>query len=370
MKRIDFSGVWDTLLIVAVAALTATFAQGRQAQAADEVENEGRIVEISPNADDEARQLIDRDDQALIAEDEQPAAELEYWVGLQGRPLDSEVLRTHLQLAEGVGVVVENVAAGSPAEKAGLRKHDVLLDVNGEQISDFTVLQNAVANSAGKPIDLKIIRLAKEMTLTITPEKAPADLATRLPRLPGGAGEFNFDFGGEGLGQLNDMFRQLEQQGGMRVLGPGMFFNGQGVNLDALPGGVSVSITRENDGPAQITVRKDGKTWTVQSDDQEAIDELPDDVRPIVERMLQGPQQGQALLRQFGLGDIRRDLEAALPNRLGRFDLNVNPERAEALGRKADAATERLLKRMEDLEKHIEKLQRQIDEELPADRTN
>ena len=38
---------------------------------------------------------------------------------------ESEVLRTHLQLAEDMGVVVEDVIADSPAAKAGLRKHDI-----------------------------------------------------------------------------------------------------------------------------------------------------------------------------------------------------------------------------------------------------
>ena len=89
------------------------------------------------------------------------------------------MLRTHLQLADDVGVVVDDVVPDSPAEKAGLRKHDVLIEVDGEQITDMTVLQKAVAASDGKPVELKLIRLAKEMTMAVTPEERPADLAGR-----------------------------------------------------------------------------------------------------------------------------------------------------------------------------------------------
>ena len=46
--------------------------------------------------------------------------------------------------------------------------------------------------------------------------------------------------------------------------------------------------TRPGDQPATVTVKKGDKTWTVKGDDEKALKELPDDVRPFVAQMLHG----------------------------------------------------------------------------------
>src|SRR5262245_58203379 len=94
-------GAWSALAIVAMAAGGALFALHGPAFAADEEGQDGRIVDLSA----EGTGGIDH----AAAADHQEAAEPTYWLGIQGQPLDSPVLRTHLQLADDVGVVVENV---------------------------------------------------------------------------------------------------------------------------------------------------------------------------------------------------------------------------------------------------------------------
>jgi S1-C subfamily serine protease len=46
----------------------------------------------------------------------------------------SAALASHLALPEGEGLVVEHVAANSPAAKAGIERHDVLLRVGGQKL--------------------------------------------------------------------------------------------------------------------------------------------------------------------------------------------------------------------------------------------
>ena len=331
------------------------FAPFRNA-AADEEGQEGRIVDLSAQGADAA--LNDPN----VENADQAPAEPTYWLGIQGQPLDSPVLRTHLQLADDVGVVVENVMKDSPAEKAGLRNHDVLINVNGEQITDMTVLQHAVAASNGKPIEVKLIRLAKEMSIEITPEERPANLQVdNLDQLHGDMP----------MGELQGMLKQLQQNGlggGVRLFGPGMVLNGQqfGHGEMNLPEGMQVSVTRENNQPATVTIRKGDQEWTVKDGDEEAIKNLPDDVRPIVEQLLANQQPGGGAFQGVFNGN---DIQAMLPDNLGNFQLHMN-ERADALREQAQGINERMLKRIEQLEKQLNQLQEQLDEQGSPDHGN
>jgi hypothetical protein len=74
------------------------------------------------------------------------------------------------------GLVVEDVMPDSPALKAGIKKGDIVVTVNGEELEDFVTLQEAV-QKAGKDdsaIKLEIKREGKEMTVTVKPTKTEA----------------------------------------------------------------------------------------------------------------------------------------------------------------------------------------------------
>lgn len=329
------------LLAAGIAA--AIFWQPVQRATAEDVEQDGRIVEIGPDPASEVE--IQGADAAVEA----PA----FWIGIQGVPIDSPVLRTHLQLAEDVGVVVADLLPGSPAEKAGIRKHDILIGVGDEQVNDMTVLQRAVAKSRQKPIELKLIRLAKEVTVVVTPEETPAEFAhaDRTQELPG-------QLGGLIPGDVNQLFKDLERRGlpNVQVFGPGGL-GGRPLGVGALPNGVSVNVTREGDKPAKVTVKKGDKTWTVEGDDKEAIAKLPEGVRPIVEQLLAGGGQlgGRLGVPNF---NFERQLERVLPGRLSGVDARTQDFEAER---------RRMMERMEDLEKRMEQFQRQLQEEAPAE---
>jgi hypothetical protein len=352
-------GAWRALAILALAATGTMFTYAGRALA-DEERQEGRIVDLSADGTGG----VDR--AKLPAEAEEPTAPT-FWLGIQGQPLDSGVLRTHLQLADDVGVVVENVMKDSPAEKAGLRQHDVLIAVNGEQITEMPVLQKAVAASEGQAIELKLIRLAKEMSIKITPERLPAHLAEEMQAAPGNP--FPQLPGNMPMGDLQAMLEQLQRHGaggGARMFGPGMIFNGQQFDLQSLPGGVQVSITREDDKPAKVTVRKGDQSWTIEGDDQQALKELPDDVRPFVERLLQSQRPGAGMFQ----GMLGGNLEDVLPDNLGNFQFRLNGEQAEALQRRAERASERMLERIEQLEEQLQELEQHFDHQESEDGAN
>lgn len=354
--------VWDTLLIVAVAALAVTFGQAQQALA-DEEAVEERIVEIAPDSGG-----VNIEEQAVEANEQEAPAAPAYWLGIEGGPLDSPILRTHLQLADDVGVVVRQIVPGSPAEKAGLKQHDILIAVGGEQITDMGTLQKAVADSHSKPLDLKVLRLAKELTISITPEKRPKDLAMNLNR-GGGAGGANFNLNGLPMGELGDVLKKLQGAGidgnvggGVRVFGPGMVFKGRHMENAQLPGGVAVTVTREGDGPAKVTVKKGDETWTVEGNDQKALDKLPEDVRPFVQQMLQGSAFGA---NPFGANAFQQQfrVEADAADPFANFDF-------EAVGPQGDRIGERILDRLEKLEHQFDRLQKEFQGENLHDGTN
>jgi serine protease Do len=85
------------------------------------------------------------------------------------------------QLASALGVktshgaVVGEVAADSPAAKAGLRKEDVIIAMNGKEV-DARSLRNTVgAMMPGSRVDLKVLRGSSEEHFSVTLDAMPKD---------------------------------------------------------------------------------------------------------------------------------------------------------------------------------------------------
>jgi membrane-associated protease RseP (regulator of RpoE activity) len=347
MKVRKWKGLWGALAI-AFPALAVVVAQSSASVFAnDEVEvAEGRITELSPDRGDGP---------VVVAEegDEEKVAAPKYWIGLQGRPIDNRVLRTQLQLAGDVGVAIESVMPESPAEKAGLRQDDILVAVDGEPLSDLAYLQSVVAEKHDKPIELKVLRLAKEEVIKVTPEEIPAEVLERLAAQQQRQNPMGMLQGGNFDPQaLMEQLRQQGGQGGMRMIGPGMIFGGQADQRAQVPNGVSINVARNGDGPATITIQKGDETWTVEGDDAEAIAKLPEDVRPFVKQILNRDESVFGAMPNFVPGDLRQ------------FD-------AGGAGDHVDRMNQKMLERMERLEQRLRELQEERDaapaEKAPAD---
>ncbi len=82
-----------------------------------------------------------------------------------------------LDLKERSGILVSNVRSGSAAEKAGVRRGDIIMAINGDKIEDSNVLRNKVAGTLpGTEIKLTIVRdgATSELTATLD-EFEPSD---------------------------------------------------------------------------------------------------------------------------------------------------------------------------------------------------
>ncbi|OHB75249.1 MAG: hypothetical protein A2Z34_07800 [Planctomycetes bacterium RBG_16_59_8] len=92
--------------------------------------------------------------------------------GVRVIPL-SETLRKQLNIDESQnGLVVSEVSAGSPAAKCGLREHDIILNVNGENVEDIFRFADVIRKALAAPaIEIAIVREGKRQTLKTEMEK-------------------------------------------------------------------------------------------------------------------------------------------------------------------------------------------------------
>ena len=67
--------------------------------------------------------------------------------------------------------VVGRVSEGSPSSAAGLRTGDQIVAANGRAIEHWADVERVVADSGGKPIDLKISRANATETVTVAPRQ-------------------------------------------------------------------------------------------------------------------------------------------------------------------------------------------------------
>ncbi|PKL49794.1 MAG: peptidase [Nitrospira bacterium HGW-Nitrospira-1] len=133
------------------------------------------------------------------------------WLGVTIQEITPE-LSQKFGLKTAKGALIGDVAKGSPAEKSGLKRGDVILEFNGKKVSDVGNLRNMVAQSkVGAQIPLTIMRAGKEYALNVTTAELPKDLSGAAP---GNAPE---DTALEGLAGLNviELTREISRQLGL-----------------------------------------------------------------------------------------------------------------------------------------------------------
>jgi serine protease Do len=103
-------------------------------------------------------------------------------VGLQ--PLDENLAPT-LGLAKDNGEIVRSVVAGGPAARAGLQQGDVILKVNGQQVTPEQTVSYLIANTqVGSRAQLEVIRGGQRRTVQVVVGERPTE--EQLARISGG----------------------------------------------------------------------------------------------------------------------------------------------------------------------------------------
>jgi S1-C subfamily serine protease len=103
------------------------------------------------------------------------------YLGLQLVPLTARVARENnrnpeamVTLPERDGALVQRVLPESPAEKAGLRRGDLVVEVADQPVRNpSSLLQQVEHSEVGQPLALKVVRGKRELDLSIRPEALP-----------------------------------------------------------------------------------------------------------------------------------------------------------------------------------------------------
>jgi hypothetical protein len=343
------------------------------------------------------------------------------WLGVYTQSITSD-LRESLDLDEDEGVVVSGVIDGGPADRAGVRKGDVILSYNSRTIHSSQELSELVADSdVGQTIALRVSRNGQHRTIDVelesrrsgdddawetpVPRMTPrAPAAPRAPRAPAAPrapkaphddhehdddhGEksrtYEFEFDDDGNGEWQD-------GDGRRVRrftlpnGEGMFVAGRGrlgVNVldansdEAREYGSSrrsgAMISRVLDGtPAEraglragdVVTRVDGATIADADDLVRAIRNADDEVT------LTYVRRGDTRTATIELGDRVRvfGTPGVDGNRIReqiRRDLGTPGVPGTPRVRRFDSGErEELRREIEELRREIEQLRRELEEE-------
>jgi serine protease Do len=95
------------------------------------------------------------------------------WLGVTIQNLDPDLAKG-LGVTAADGVVVSDVAKGSPAEKGGLRRDDVIISVDDKPVTTTGELRNAIAIAGANHVaKLKIQRAGKDMLLNVALSASP-----------------------------------------------------------------------------------------------------------------------------------------------------------------------------------------------------
>lgn len=157
------------------------------------------------------------------------------WLGITIAPANDQQVATRLSITAQDGLAVVMVAAGGPADQAGVKQADVIKAVDGTTITDMKSADGLRKVQSGQTVALSISRAGQNLSVSVTAGDAPAG-GPQHGSMPGGHGKGGFGGFGFGLPRLPEL------QG----IDPGQLF-------DHILGG-SFNLKDANNNPLTITV--------------------------------------------------------------------------------------------------------------------
>ena len=279
---------WQKWLLLSAVGMLAT-GPGVTASMAQDAEklDEGTIIRIGPDgakdplpSEVDIRPRLQRSFQPWLLPGDpnqihgQQRAPSPYYIGVAAAPV-SDQLRAHIDLPEDVGLIVLQVFEGSPADEAGLKVHDILLAADGDDLHRLDDLINAVEEHSGDTMSqftLDVIRHGQPQTMWVTPAARPKQDQLVQPG-------FGDNVPGHGFDHREWFDRMLQGREG---------FGLRSFDFNQMPGNVSVQVERKDGQPASVTIERDGESWVIEGNDPQSLEQLPEDLRPMVEGMLNG----------------------------------------------------------------------------------
>lgn len=109
------------------------------------------------------------------------------WLGVTAQPVGMEIAEAFQLSGQPRGALVAQVAPGSPASRAGLSRGDIVLEINGEPVTDSRALSLRVAElSPGSAVRLNVFRGGKSSEISVTLGERPVAAVDKevIPQSP------------------------------------------------------------------------------------------------------------------------------------------------------------------------------------------
>ena len=95
------------------------------------------------------------------------------WIGVEVREITPAYAESQ-KLSEARGALIAMVLPGGPADRAGIKLGDVLLEIEGKPVADPTAMLNLVAAlEPGQPAKMRLKRREKDLEATVTVGRRP-----------------------------------------------------------------------------------------------------------------------------------------------------------------------------------------------------
>ena len=166
------------------------------------------------------------------------------WLGVMIQEVDRELAES-FDMERPRGALVAQVMSDSPAEKAGFKPGDIVIEFNGRSIETSSKLPHIVGRlEPGSEAEAVILRKGKRKTLDVTVGELPEDIANRQPGPGGGGGESSARSSlGLTVEPLSDAeLQQLEVPQGVKVTG---IEDGPAARAGIRPGDVIVTLANQ-----------------------------------------------------------------------------------------------------------------------------
>ncbi|MFM0058290.1 Do family serine endopeptidase [Paraburkholderia phytofirmans] len=117
------------------------------------------------------------------------------WIGVEPQDVTPEIAES-FGLEQKSGAIVAGVLKNGPADRAGIKPGDILMSVNGQEITDTTRLLNVIAQiKPGTAAKVHLVRKSREMDLDVTIGKRPPPPKQPAEDNGGGSGDQDDDGG-------------------------------------------------------------------------------------------------------------------------------------------------------------------------------
>jgi serine protease Do len=104
------------------------------------------------------------------------------WLGISGLDVSPAIARTY-GLSAGAGVLVADALEGSPADEAGLRRGDIIVGLDDQEVKQMRDLLVGLSKAGlDEGVRLSVLRYDRKYEVVVKPQEAPLRMTSRRRR--------------------------------------------------------------------------------------------------------------------------------------------------------------------------------------------